>query len=70
MTQYVTVDGRIYDLLDGSLETEKEAYRRAGHRIWSAEAFLDLVAMSDRTVAVRPFYFNDPIENAEWEARR
>ena len=70
MTQYVIVNDRIFDLCDGSLQSTYPAYRRSGHDIWSAEAFLDEVLVSSEITLVRPFYFNDPIENAEWEARR
>lgn len=70
MTQYVLYNNRIFDLCDGSLIENAPVYRRAGHEIWSAEAFLDEVLVSSEITLVRPFYFNDPIENAEWEARR
>lgn len=70
MTQYVIYNEKIFDLCDGSLIENSPVYRRAGHDIWSAEAFLTEVVSSSKITFVRPFYFNDPIENAEWEARR
>ena len=70
MTQYVIVNDRIFDLLDGSLQSTYPAYRRSGHDIWSAEAFVDAITDSSKTVTVRPYYFNDPIEDADFRRRK
>ena len=70
MTQYVLFNDRIFDLLDGSLQSTYPAYRRSGHDIWSAEAFVDAIADSSKTATVRPYYFNDPIEDADFRRRK
>ena len=70
MTQYVLFDDRIFDLCDGSLQSTYPAYRRSGHDIWSAEAFVDAIADIKKTVTVRPYYFSDPIEDADFRRSR
>ena len=62
MTRYVMLHDHIYDLQDGSLETERPIGRRGSHSIWSAEALLETLSQLDHTEFIKPFYFLDVID--------
>lgn len=62
MTRYVMLQDTIYDLQNGSLETDHPIDCRHGHVIWSAEAFLDSVERMNHPAFIKPFYFLDVID--------
>ena len=57
MTQYVVCQGKIFDLVDGSLTINTPSYRKDDRDVWSAEAFLETVLHAREPVVVRPHYF-------------
>ncbi len=62
MTRYVMLRDHIFDLSDGSMETDRPIDRRCGHSIWSAEALLEELTRMTAPTVIRPFYFLDVIE--------
>ena len=57
MTQYVVCNGRIFDLVDGSLTINHPSYRKDDRDVWSAEALLETLLHASETMVVRPHYF-------------
>lgn len=63
MTRFVMYKGKIYDLMDGALNTGTPVYRKKGYDVWSAEALLCEIEESSGTTVIKPFYFLDVIDD-------